>query len=161
LSKYLRFTAASFAAALLLLGTIGTASASQYTYTCQSPDWDMLAMMFMQKSYLAQNYYVSGTHTPGNGVVLHNDVPQVATQHSGIWDTGKINSVKDYRAQPGHSAPPYWGFPWDINLFDDSYVYLWITEYAGTSQWWTDPYAYKAFNNGSTKQHDAPHAALC
>lgn len=138
------------AAVIVVLGmSIGTASAVQYTATCPSGQWDMLSLMFMQQSYLGNNYYAYGTSTAG-GNILHNDVPQVSTQHNGIWDTGKINSVKDYQAQPGHSAPPYWGFPWDINLFDDNYVYLWITEYAGSKEWWTDPYAYKAFNNGST-----------
>jgi hypothetical protein len=32
------------------------------------------------------------------------------------------------------------GFPWDIDRYDDNYVYLWITEYN-----WNDPTSYKAF----------------
>lgn len=43
----------------------------------------------------------------------------------------------------------YWtkggnGYPWDIQLFDDNYIYLWITEYA-----WGDPRSYKKFLNNS------------
>jgi hypothetical protein len=145
------FVTASFA--LLILA--GSASATQYTTTCSNGQWDMLSLMFMQQSYLSQNYYVYGTHTPGNSTVYHNDVVDITTQHSGIWDTGKINSVKDFQAEPDgtdsngqpkyYPVPPYWGYPWDINLFDDNYVYLWITENA-----WGDAYSYKAFNNGSS-----------
>ncbi len=147
--KYSRFISLFATAAVLFLMSADRASATQYTTTCQSGEWDMLSLMFMQQSYLADNYYVYGTSSAG-GNVLHNDVPQVSTYTGNAWDTGKINSVKDYQAQPGHGTPPYWGFPWDINLFDKSYVYLWITEYSGTAEWWSDPYAYKAFNNGST-----------
>jgi hypothetical protein len=135
------------------------ASATQYTTTCSSGQYDMLSLMFMQQSYLSDNYYLQGTgytwdsstnSWESNGKVLHNDVPQVSTYSGQAWDTGKINSVKDFQYEPGYSAPPYWGYPWDINLFDTSYVYLWITEYSGAAEWWSDPYAYKAFNNGST-----------
>jgi hypothetical protein len=40
----------------------------------------------------------------------------------------------------------YWtkgvqGYPWDIQLYDSNYIYLWITEYA-----WTDPHTYKKFS---------------
>jgi hypothetical protein len=151
-------------AGLLLLVVTGTASASQYTTTCSSGQWDMLSLMFMQQTYLAENYYLYGTDYElgsnnqwvSNGAVEHNDVPQISTQHDGIWDTGKINSVKDYQGQPDglnssgqpqyYAVPPYWGYPWDINLFDDNYVYLWITENN-----WGDAYSYKEFtNNGST-----------
>ena len=39
----------------------------------------------------------------------------------------------------------YWtkggnGYPWDIQLYDNNYVYLWITEHA-----WNDPQSYKKF----------------
>jgi hypothetical protein len=34
------------------------------------------------------------------------------------------------------------GFPWDIDPYDNSYIYLWITEYD-----WNDPSTYKAFVN--------------
>jgi hypothetical protein len=33
------------------------------------------------------------------------------------------------------------GFPWDIQLYDSSYIYLWITEYS-----WTDKYTFKKFS---------------
>src|ERR1700756_1030515 len=34
------------------------------------------------------------------------------------------------------------GYPWDVNLFDDSYVYQLITENV-----WTDPTTYKIFTS--------------
>lgn len=39
----------------------------------------------------------------------------------------------------------YWtktgsGFPWDVQLFDSTYIYLWITEYS-----WSDSHTYKKF----------------
>ena len=41
----------------------------------------------------------------------------------------------------------YWikgpnGYPWDVNSFDNTYVYQWATEYT-----WNDPTSYKAFDN--------------
>lgn len=36
------------------------------------------------------------------------------------------------------------GYPWDINLYDSSYIYQWVTELN-----WTDPASCKKFNNGS------------
>jgi hypothetical protein len=147
--KYSRLVYLFGMASLLFFMNVGTAWGEQSTTTCSSGEWDMLSLMYMQQSYLTDNYYVYGTST-ADGNVLHNDVPQVATKTGNAWDTGKINFVKDYQAEPGQSSPPYWGYPWDINLFDTSYVYLWITEYSGASEWWSDPYAYKAFNNGSS-----------
>lgn len=43
----------------------------------------------------------------------------------------------------------YWtkatnGSPWDIQLFDDHYIYLWITEYD-----WTNPRTFKKFANNT------------
>lgn len=151
--------------AVALAITAAPASASQYTTTCGSGQYDMLSLMFMQDSYTAVNYYVYGDAYTWNGtgwtlnsspLVEHTDVVDVLTSHDSgaIWDTGKINSVKDYQGQPDglsggqpkyYPVPPYWGYPWDINLFDDNYVYLWITENV-----WGDAYSYKAFNNGSS-----------
>jgi hypothetical protein len=34
------------------------------------------------------------------------------------------------------------GFPWDVDQFDDNYIYLWVTEYD-----WNDPTTYKGFAN--------------
>jgi hypothetical protein len=139
------------------------ASATQYTTTCTGTgQYDMLSLMFMQQTYLTDNYYLKGTGYSWsasknawepNGAVEHTDFPDVITSHGtngSIWDTGKINSVKDYQGVPngtsgGATPPPYWGYPWDINLFDDNYVYLWITENN-----WGDAYSYKAFNNTET-----------
>lgn len=69
------------------------------------------------------------------------DSPDRDVNH--IWDGGafhlstkvwpdKINYVKGFNAV-GSDA-------WDINLYDDEYVYSWITEMR-----WFDPYSYKKF----------------
>jgi hypothetical protein len=55
--------------------------------------------------------------------------------------TGSANPLYT-EVQPGKF---YWtkggnGYPWDIQLYDSSYVYLWITEYA-----WNSPNTYKKF----------------
>jgi len=52
----------------------------------------------------------------------------------------------------------YWtkggnGYPWDIQLYDSSYVYLWITEYA-----WSSPNTYKKFSY-NTNEPLAPRCA--
>ena len=44
----------------------------------------------------------------------------------------------------------YWikapsGYPWDVNYYDNSYIYQWATEYH-----WNDPTSYKAFNSTTT-----------
>jgi hypothetical protein len=48
----------------------------------------------------------------------------------------------------------YWtkgasGYPWDIQLYDNNYIYLWITEWT-----WTNPYTFKKFAH-------APGTTLC
>jgi hypothetical protein len=139
---------------LVLAVAAGSASATQYTTTCQSGQWDMLAMMFMQQTYLSQNYYVWGTSKSGGNVYISNIV-QISTQNGGDWETGKINNIKDWQGEPeGKNAqgvpqyaatPPYWAYPWDINRFDENYVYLWITEAD-----WGNAYSYKEFYNTYT-----------
>lgn len=52
----------------------------------------------------------------------------------------------------------YWtksssGYPWDIQLIDDKFIYLWITEYA-----WGDPNTYKKFS-ANTNMPLAPRCA--
>ena len=52
----------------------------------------------------------------------------------------------------------YWtkghtGYPWDIQLYDHDYIYLWITEYA-----WNDPTSFKKFLN-NTNMPLAPRCA--
>lgn len=44
----------------------------------------------------------------------------------------------------------YWikgsaGYPWDVNYFDNNYIYQWATEYN-----WSDPTSYKAFSTTTT-----------
>jgi len=45
------------------------------------------------------------------------------------------------------------GYPWDIQLYDNHYIYLWITEYA-----WNYPNTFKKFS-GNTNMPLAPRCA--
>lgn len=45
------------------------------------------------------------------------------------------------------------GYPWDVNLYDNNYIYLWITEYN-----WNDPHSYKKFTY-NTNMPIAPRCA--
>ena len=60
--------------------------------------------------------------------------------------TGNANPLYTYRG----NGVFYWvkgatGYPWDVNYFDNSYVYQWATEYN-----WNDPTSYKAFTSTTT-----------
>lgn len=52
----------------------------------------------------------------------------------------------------------YWtkgaeGWPWDIQLYDDKYVYLWITELT-----WDDPHTFKKFHTATGGDKSFPFA---
>lgn len=56
--------------------------------------------------------------------------------------TSNANPLYTY---PGNTF--YWvkgpaGYPWDVNYYDNNYIYQWATEFN-----WNDPTSYKAFNN--------------
>jgi len=43
------------------------------------------------------------------------------------------------------------GFPWDIQLYDDKYIYLWVTELD-----WKDPNTFKVFNSPELGRFNLP-----
>jgi len=50
----------------------------------------------------------------------------------------------------------YWtktgsGYPWDIQLYDDNYIYLWVTELN-----WSNPNTFKMFHSNSAGNYNLP-----
>jgi hypothetical protein len=61
--------------------------------------------------------------------------------------TNNNNPLYTYRGNPfywekGLHYPGPVGYPWDVNYYDNNYIYQWATEYN-----WNDPTSYKAFDN--------------
>ncbi len=94
----------------LLLLTSFAAAANS---PCKAGQYDMLQWASMD-STLGSSYHFSGNANP---------------LFSGI------RSPKDLFLIKGPA-----GFPWDIDPYDDNYIYLWVTEYD-----WNDPTTYKGF----------------
>jgi hypothetical protein len=93
--------------------SFGVSSArAESTIACPAGTYDMLDWMTMD-SGLRGSYHMAGNANP-----LYTNMA----------------SGKFYWAKASN------GFPWDIQLFDSSYVYLWITELN-----WTDPHTFKKF----------------
>jgi hypothetical protein len=55
--------------------------------------------------------------------------------------TGNANPLYTYRGKVFYWVKGASGSPWDVNYYDDHYIYQWATEYN-----WMDPTSYKAFN---------------
>ena len=104
------------------------------TISCPSGTYDMLDWMTMD-SDLRSQYHLD----------TYSD-PNVYTT-SKIYTT--LLSDKFYWVKDVQSGL---GYPWDINLYDGSYIYQWITE-----QVWTDAHTYKKFTNNT----NAPFAKRC
>ena len=104
--------------ATLILVCLGypTRSAAQSTITCPSGTYDMLDWMTLDSS-LRSTYHLEGTSNP-----LYT-----------VMQPGKFYWVKGGG-----------GYPWDIQLYDNNYIYLWITELS-----WTVPQSYKKFTNNT------------
>jgi len=85
--------------------------------------YDMLAWMTMDPS-LADSHHMSGTANPVYTTVLEDRF---------FWTK---------TAQ---------GYPWDIQLYDDKYIYLWVTELN-----WENPTTYKAFHDPNLGNHNLP-----
>jgi len=83
---------------------------------CPAGTYDMLDWMTMDSS-LALNHHMAGSANP------------LYTSMSG----GKFYWTKGAN-----------GSPWDIQLFDRNYIYLWITELN-----WNDPHTFKKFANNT------------
>jgi hypothetical protein len=102
------------------------------TITCPSGHsyWDVLSVMMMDPS-LASGYHMEG---------ITNGLPSSYVYT--LWDQSqsKVYYVKNPQ-----------GNPWDINLYDENYIYQWVTElddWNGVNHW-NDPTSCKKFNNGS------------
>jgi hypothetical protein len=123
---------------------------AQATITCPSGQWDMADVMTMDQSLINANYHLAGTHTDfttGATSPVY-DKPFLPSTNSGSG--GKLYYVKSFQNVTGLGANPddpsgLYGYPWDINLYDANYLYLWITE-----QTFAEPWAYKRFNSGSS-----------
>jgi len=111
-------TPVSLMIATLVLVCLGypTRSAAQSTITCPSGTYDMLDWMTLDSS-LRSTYHLEGTSNP-----LYT-----------VMQPGKFYWVKGGG-----------GYPWDIQLYDSKYIYLWITELS-----WTVPQSYKKFTNNT------------
>jgi hypothetical protein len=89
---------------------------AESTMICPSGTYDMLDWMTMD-SDLRSHSHLTGSANP---------------LYSTIWPE------KFYWTKGGN------GSPWDIQLYDSQYIYLWITEYG-----WNDPSSYKKFSNNT------------
>jgi hypothetical protein len=113
------------AVAVLWFGFHGLNSAhAQATTSCPSGTYDMLDWMTLD------NNIASGSHMTGNANPLYTE----------------MMSNKFYWTKGGN------GFPWDIQLYDNNNVYLWITEYD-----WNSPNTYKK----SSYNTNMPFAPRC
>jgi hypothetical protein len=115
--------------AAVLLSCLGFLSKSNLAYaestiSCPSDSYDMLDWMTMD-SDLRSSKHLTGTANP-----LYTS----------------IKSGKFYWTKGGN------GHPWDIQLYDKNYIYLWITEYA-----WNYPNSYKKSSNN----YNVPLTARC
>lgn len=93
-----------------------TSARAETTMNCPSGTYDMLSWMTLDSS-LRGSYHMAGSANP------------LYTQ----MDTGKF-----YWTKGGN------GSPWDIQLFDNNYIYLWITELD-----WNNPRTFKKFANNT------------
>lgn len=102
----------------------------QSTITCAPGDWDVLSIMVMDPG-LAANYHMEG---------ITNELPSAYIYTHWDQNENKIYYVKNPQ-----------GNPWDVNLYDDKYIYQWVTElqsWNGNNHW-NDPASCKKFNNSS------------
>jgi hypothetical protein len=98
------------ATVLLFAFTVRLAHAEQ-TINCRSGEYDLLDWMSID-SDLCESHFMTGS----------NPEYTLLTSEKFYYTKGQA------------------GYPWDINLFDNNYIYLWITEYN-----WNDPHTYKKF----------------
>jgi hypothetical protein len=112
------YTTSLFAAAVLALAVVASPApaSAESTMNCPLGTYDMLDWMTLD-SDLRGTYHLEGTSNP------------IYT----IMESGKFYWVKGGA-----------GYPWDIQLYDNKYIYLWITELS-----WTVPQSYKKFTNNT------------
>jgi hypothetical protein len=144
------------AAWILLLSVSGFCQApSTISCTPGSGEWDVLSVMMMQPSLTQANKHVQGT-------AYNYTIKPTSTQPSYLYtnwtvtnqtlNQGQVTYVKTYQYLPGQTSTLY-GYPWDINNYDDSYIYLWITELN-----WGDPWSFKPFSESTVQL--APRCAV-
>jgi len=121
--KFRSFLLSAVVCALTALFSSGLAHAES-TISCPSGTYDMLDWMTLDSDLRTHNH-ISGTANP-------------------LYTT--LGSGKFYWTKGGN------GSPWDIQLIDNNYIYLWITEYA-----WNSPNTYKK----STYNTNMPLVARC
>ena len=85
--------------------------------------YDMLAWMTMDPS-LAADHHMTGNHNP-------------------IYTS--VQSDRFFWTKTGQ------GFPWDIQLYDNHYIYLWVTELD-----WQNPNTYKVFHDPVLGDYNLP-----
>lgn len=141
--------AAKYFLGLVLLAACFPAASAQIqsTIACTPSHgyWDVLSVMMMDPG-LAAGYHMEGMTKNQPSSYIYT-----------IWDESqsKVYYVKNPQ-----------GNPWDINLYDSSYVYQWVTElqtWKGVNHW-NDPASCKKFNNGSqnaTADNSMRWAARC
>src|SRR5213079_2324259 len=100
----------------LILACLGSPSrsAAESTIACPPGTYDMLDWMTLD-SDLRATYHMEGTSNPLYTNMLSGKF---------YWIKGGL------------------GYPWDVQLYDSKYIYLWITELS-----WTVPQSYKKFTN--------------
>jgi hypothetical protein len=138
----------AFAVAMIFICYSGRAFA-QATTTCPAGQWDMVDVMAMDQSPINANYHLSGTHTDFTTGKTSAVYDKMIVPTSNTSSQGKLYYVKSFQPVSGLGPNPggpsgLYGYPWDINLYDSNYAYLWITE-----QTFSEPWAYKKFNSGS------------
>ena len=119
----------------------------QSTISCPAGHgyWDVLSVMMMDPG-LAANYHMEG---------ITNGLPSAYMYTIWAKNQNKIYYVKNPQ-----------GNPWDVNLYDSTNIYQWVTElqmWNGVNHW-NDPASCKKFNNGSqnnTADYSMRWAARC
>lgn len=110
------FLVLACASIMVFLGIASVPAYSEATISCPAGTYDMLDWMTLD-SDLRGNFHTAGSSNPLYTILGGGKV---------IWTKGANGS------------------PWDVNLFDNSYIYLWLTEYD-----WTNPHTFKKFANNT------------
>lgn len=112
--------------ALLAVGTVCPTAGAQSTTASKTPVvYDMLEWMTMS-SELSEAHHMTGTENP---VYTH-------------LESGRFFWTKTAQ-----------GYPWDVQLYDDKYIYLWVTELS-----WQNTRSYKVFHSSSKGNFNMPIA---
>ena len=108
-----------------LVCLVGCSPISANNVAAESKTYDMLAWMTMSPGLRADHHMASSAN-PVYTKVLRDRFVWTKTAH---------------------------GFPWDIQLYDDNYIYLWVTELD-----WQNPNSFKVFNSPQHGKFNLPLA---